>query len=70
MFDQFLRKRFVALHGEGAPHQSDVYRCVYCKKLYTWNKIKKGDVCCSGRMVPTNPSWTEKVRLFLLPWSI
>lgn len=70
MFDEFLRKRFVVLHGEGAPHQADVYRCYNCHRLVTHKKIAVGDVCCAGRMVPTNPSWTEKVRLFLFPWTV
>lgn len=70
MFDAFWRNRFVRLHGEGEPHQADVYRCMNCRKIVTHNKIKVGDVCCMGRVFPTSPSWTEKVRLLVLPWTI
>lgn len=69
MLDNALRKYFVRLHGEGAPHQADLYRCTTCKNLITWKKIRTGDVCCGARMVPANPKFFEKVRLFLAPWS-
>ena len=68
--EAWLRKRFVALHGEGAENQADFYRCHNCGRLVTHNKIKVGNVCCAGRVVPTNPTAWETVKVFLLPWTI
>jgi len=68
--EAWLRKRFVALHGEGEAHQADFYRCYSCGRLTTWNKIRKADVCCQGRVVPTNPTAWETLRVFILPWTI
>lgn len=65
-----LRKYFVKRHGEGAANQADFYRCMTCGKLHTWNKIRKGEVCCAHRLIPANPTWLETVRLFILPWTI
>ena len=65
-----LRKRFVARHGEGEAHQADVYRCQTCGRLITWNRIRNLNLCCQGRMFPTNPTRLEMVRLFLLPWTV
>jgi hypothetical protein len=68
--ESFLRRHFVRLHGEGEPHQADVYRCQVCGSLVTHKKIAVADICCSGRVVPANPTWFEKFRLLALPWSI
>ena len=69
--ETWLRKRFVALHGEGAPHQADFYRCITCGALVTHNKIRTGKrLCCQGRVCPTEPTVLETVRVFLLPWTI
>ena len=65
-----FRRWFVRMHGEGALHQADVYRCYNCGRLVTWKKIRSGTVCCMNRVVPGVPTWFETVRLFLLPWSI
>ena len=65
--EQWLRKRFVDLHGEGEAHQADFYRCNVCGHLRTWNMIRKADVCCQGRLVPTTPTWWEMAKVFLLP---
>lgn len=65
-----LRKWFVKLHGEGAAHQADVYRCVACGRLVTWNTIRGGKACCGGRVRPSRPKFMETIRLFLLPWTI
>ena len=61
--ETMLRRRFVRLHGEGAAHQADVYRCQSCGRLITWNKIRQADVCCQGHVVPAQPTWLEKIRL-------
>ena len=66
----WFRRRFVALHGEGAAHLYDFYRCVTCGKLITWKKIRSGEVCCSNRLTPGEPTWWETVKLFLLPWAV
>ena len=58
-----LLERFERLHGKGAPHQAQLYRCTDCRKLITWRKIQVGDVCCRGRVSPTDPRWFEKIRL-------
>ena len=65
-----LRKRFVRLHGEGAPHQADLYRCQTCGTLTTHNKISKGDVCCQGHVIPATPTWMETFRLLAMPYTI
>jgi hypothetical protein len=64
-----LRELFVRLHGEGSENQLDVYRCQGCSRLVTWNMIRSGKRCCSGRVVPTQPSFLETLKLFLLPWT-
>lgn len=68
--EQWLRRRFVVLHGEGAAHQADVYRCTTCGGLRTHKQIGAGDVCCAGRLAPTVPTWFEQVRLLVFPWSV
>jgi len=68
--ERWLRKKFVQLHGEGEPHQADFYRCHVCGALVTWNKIRKADLCCDGRLVPVNPRRWEVVKVFLFPWAI
>ena len=68
--EKWLRRRFVALHGEGEPNQADFYRCHSCGALITWNKIRKADLCCAGRLVPTNPTVWETVKVFVLPWLV
>jgi hypothetical protein len=70
MVETWLRKKFVELHGEGAPNQADFYRCQVCGRLVTWNKIRKADMCCSGRLVPVNPTPLEVAKVFLFPWTI
>ena len=64
-----LRKLFVKLHGEGEAHQMDFFRCHACHRLITWNMIRGGRACCGGRVVPTNPSLFETVKLFVVPWT-
>ena len=66
-----LRKWFLYLHGEAddPEKQADVYRCMTCSKLLTWNKIHAGDACC-GRIRPTEPTFLEALRLLFLPWTI
>jgi hypothetical protein len=64
-----LRRRFEKLHGTGENNQWDVYRCMSCGRLITWNRIRSGRICCSGRVVPTNPRLLETIRLFVLPWT-
>ena len=64
-----LRKWLRYCHGAGEDNQQDVYRCSDCGTLVTWKHIRIGDLCCSGRLVPTNPRWYEKARLLVLPWT-
>lgn len=64
------RRRFVRLHGEGAPHQADLYRCNTCGGLITWKKITSADLCCQGHVVASNPTWLETIRLMVFPRSI
>lgn len=68
--EQFLRRRFVALHGEGEWHQADVYHCQSCGRLRTWRHIRAADMCCQGRVIPVNPTTWEKFRLLVLPWTV
>jgi hypothetical protein len=68
--EALLRKRFVRLHGEGAPHQADVYRCQVCGRLVTHKQIAAAEICCSSRVLPGTPTAFEAFRLLALPWSI
>ncbi len=68
--ESYLRRRFVKLHGEGEAHQADLYRCQTCAAPITWNKIRSGDVCCQGHVIPATPSLIEAVRLLVLPRTI
>ena len=68
--ESYMRKRFVRLHGEGEAHQADTYRCQTCGALVTWNKIRTGEVCCQGHVVPATPNWLETIRLLVLPRTI
>lgn len=70
MLDKYLRRWFVYHHGEGEAHQADVYRCYTCHRLITWNKIRKADVCCQGRVVPAVPTWFETAKLLVTPWLV
>lgn len=63
-----LRKLFVRWHGEGEAHQLDLYRCMGCRRIVTWNMIRSGERCCAGRLAPTNPTFWETLGLFLAPW--
>jgi hypothetical protein len=66
-----LRKWFVRWHGEGAPHQADLYRCETCHGLVTHKRIRTGQLCCQGaHFRPTNPRLFEVVRLFAFPWTV
>jgi len=64
-----LREWFIKRHGGGEAHQADVYRCMGCGGLLTHKNITAGAVCCAGRVAPTNPSYWEIFKLFVLPWS-
>lgn len=66
--EKLFRRWFVALHGEGEPHQYDFYRCASCGNLLTWNRIRSGSRCCAGRAVPAEPKWWEAALLFVWPW--
>lgn len=68
--EKLLRRWFVYNHGEGEPHQADVYRCQTCGKLRTWNAIRAGNVCCMGRLVPVTPSAWEQFKLLVIPWVV
>lgn len=68
--ERILSNWFVKHHGEGEPHQAQVYRCLQCGRLMTWTKIRKADICCTGRMSPTNPKLWEKIQLIVFPWSV
>ena len=70
LVERWLRRRFVALHGEGEINQADVYHCQTCGRLRTWNHIRKPDMCCQGRLVPVNPTIWEKIKLLVLPWMV
>ena len=65
-FEAWLCARFVAMHGEGADNQFDVYRCYTCGKLLTWNFIRSSKFCCAGRVVPAEPRWWEAIKLLLV----
>ena len=65
-----LREWFIRCHGEGEPHQADLYRCITCGRLITWKKIRTADLCCMGRVCRTNPTWWETIRLLAFPWTI
>jgi len=67
---EYIEKWFVYLHGRGEAHQNLLYRCIACRSLVTWNKIKTGNVCCGGRVSPAYPTLLERIRLFCLPWTV
>lgn len=67
IIETYLRKRFVAMHGEGEAHQADVYRCQTCGHLATWNDIRSARVCCQGHVIPAVPTWPETFKLLLWP---
>jgi len=67
----FLERRFIASHGIGEENQALVYRCLGCRHLVTWKKIRLGGCGCgSNRIIPTRPYLLEWVKLFLFPWSV
>ena len=68
--DVWLRKRFVALHGEGEANQADFYRCQACGTLRTWKHIRAAKLCCQGRLVPAEPTAWETFKVFVLPWLV
>lgn len=68
--ESWLRRRFIGYHGEGEPHQADVYRCQTCGRLITWNMIRSANVCCAGRLIPAQPTALEAFRLLALPWTV
>lgn len=66
-----LRKWFVHWHGEGEANQNDLYRCLGCHKIVTWNIIKaSGCSCGASRISPTNPSFLEKLKVMVTPWLV
>jgi len=68
---KFIRAWFVKNHGEGDERQHDFYRCDSCAKLITWKTIRKGGCQCGGfKIKPTNPSFVEKIKIMVLPWTI
>ena len=68
--ETWLRKRFVALHGEGEINQADFYRCQTCGKLRTWKHIREANLCCQGRLIPATPTAWETFKVFVLPWLV
>ncbi len=63
--EAWLRQWFIARHGVGADNQADVYRCFTCARIRTWNQISRGDVCCMGRVIPSEPTIWEAVKLLV-----
>lgn len=50
-------------------HQYDFYRCLGCRRVVTWRRIKAGGCGCgSARISPAILTRLEKVRLLCLPW--
>lgn len=68
IIEQALRKRFVRLQGEGELHQADVYRCISCGGIVTWNMIRENRACCGSRIRPADVKFKESIRLLL--WKI
>ena len=66
-----LRKWVVYWHGEGAPHQADVYSCRACKRLVTHRVIADGGCRCGGNTIQPKMlrAW-HMAQLVLLPWTI
>lgn len=56
-------------HGRGEPHQHDYFRCATCRRIVTWQGIRKGGCPCGGprQVSPAALTWWEKCRLLLLP---
>jgi len=68
--EAWLRAWFEKHHGLGEAHQAEVYRCSSCGRLVTWKKIRAADLCCTGRLIPSSPTFWQVIRLFVFPWSI
>lgn len=64
-----LRKWFLYHHGQGAPNQDDLYRCLGCRGLVTHRIIRRGGCGCGySKVSPTNPTVWEFLGLMLWPW--
>lgn len=57
-------------HGRGEAHQYSYYRCLGCRRLVSWNQIRRGGCDCgmSNKLSPTNVRWWETAQLLLTPW--
>lgn len=69
-FDWYLDKMHMT--GERAWNQLQFYRCVACRSIVTWKRIRQegGCKCGSARISPTMPLFGEKLRLIFLPWTV
>ncbi|HYE89553.1 MAG TPA: hypothetical protein VEA38_00980 [Terriglobales bacterium] len=64
-----LRKWFLYHHGEGAPNQHDLYRCLGCRSIITHRIIGRGGCACGhAKLSPTNPTFFELLALLVTPW--
>lgn len=63
---------FIRWHGEGERWQELLYRCQACRRLITWNHIVTQGLCSCGtnRLIPAYPTLLERIRLFVLPWTV
>ena len=71
--EALLRRWLHYWHGCGTEGQWDYYRCRGCRRLVSWNAIKKGGCDCglSNELVPTGPPTLGRWRvlgLILFPW--
>lgn len=68
-----LGRRWLAYwHGRGEAHQKEYYRCLACRRLVTWARIRRGGCRCkeSYKISPAMLTWAEKARLLWLPWTV
>lgn len=67
----WLDRWFIYWHGIGGKDQYPVFRCQGCRRLITHNTIKQGMCGCGvNRVSPTNPTWWEQFKLFVLPFLV
>ena len=71
--EKIFRPYMEWVHGKKADvHQWDFYRCVGCRRLVNWKKIKTGGCDCDtgNKLKPAKITFWEKVKILIFPWSI
>lgn len=71
--EKILRPYMEWMHGKKmAEHQWDFMRCVGCRRLVNWKRIKSGGCDCDtgNKLKPAKITFWEKVKILIFPWSI